>query len=165
MNNSFERIIDGMIESLRVEVIPNTHGDYARGQAYGVIFLLKNLRLRADWSATYLKAQLDALAELHLALEAIDNLPSEAPRPQISDVAQVPEALQSMRDAGDERVCALIDWLNAHRQELTPELGDAISVATRTYIHRQLRQEIKTSAKPMFAEMSLGREINEVETR
>ena len=41
MNNSLPRLIDGMVATLRKEVIPRVEGDFARGQAFGVIYMLK----------------------------------------------------------------------------------------------------------------------------
>ena len=41
MNNSLPRLIDGMVATLRKEVIPHIEGDFARGQAYGVIYMLE----------------------------------------------------------------------------------------------------------------------------
>ena len=47
MNNSLPRLIDGMVAMLRKEVIPHIEGDFARGQAYGVIYMLSSIKLRA----------------------------------------------------------------------------------------------------------------------
>ena len=43
MNNSLERLIAGIMATLRADVIPNVTDAYARGQAMGVIVLLNNL--------------------------------------------------------------------------------------------------------------------------
>ena len=61
MNNSLPRLIDGMIATLRKEVIPHIDGDFARGQAYGVIYMLSSIKLRAAWSNAFLSEQLRAL--------------------------------------------------------------------------------------------------------
>jgi hypothetical protein len=145
MNNSFVRLIDGMIETLRRDVIPATEGEFVRGQAFGVIFLLENLKRRASWSRAFLGEQVAALTELRLALEAID---APAGLPRLSPIADASEAA---RDTGDAEVAALIDWL-AH----TP--CSAAAAVVDTYLTRQIRHELATSAKPMFAEISLGRE-------
>jgi len=158
VNNSFERLIDGMIEALRLEIIPATQGDYSRGQAFGVIFLLQSLKLRAGWSTTFLQEQLAALLDLQAALSKIDGMPRDAPVPLVSGHASTPQAMEQMRDAGDERVGALIDWLQTHRETLAPGVADAVDAATNAYIRRQLRYDIQTSAKPMFAALTLGKE-------
>jgi hypothetical protein len=132
-------------------VLPATEGELARGQIFGVIFVLKNLRLRAGWSTAFLGEQLAALEELRVALEQIDDLPAEAPRP-----AKLSETTEQARDAGDAQVCALIDWHAA--QVAHGAKNPAVESAIDAYLRRQLRHELGTSAKPMFAEISLGKE-------
>jgi hypothetical protein len=149
MNNSLDRLIEGMVETLRREILPNLEGEFVRGQAYGVIYALKSLQLRASWSPAFLLAPFGALREL---AEATAELPAEAPHVLLPD--ELPHdagQLEKLRDTGDAAVSALIGWLAAHEHPA----GDA---AVRAYIHRQLKHELKTSAKPMFAEISLGKE-------
>jgi hypothetical protein len=129
MNNALTRLIDGMVATLRAEVIPATQGEYARGQAFGVIYMLESLKLRTDWSPAFLRERADALAALADAIE-----PEDA------------AAARDIRERGDAAVCDLIDRRTAPHP------------AIDAYIHRQLRHEIATSARPMFAEMSLGKE-------
>ena len=161
MNNSFPRLIDGMIEALRQNVLPSTEGEFARGQIFGVIYMLKNLRLRAGWTPEFLGEQLAALEELRIALERIDGLPAAAPRPaKLADHATTATsvtgtaAMEQARDAGDARVCELIDWQAAQSSK-----NEAVDRAVDGYLRRQLRHELSTSARPMFAEISLGREL------
>ena len=71
MNNSLSRLIDGMVATLRNEVIPHVEGDYARGQAFGVIYMLNSLKLRASWSNAFLVEQLRALETASRALADI----------------------------------------------------------------------------------------------
>jgi hypothetical protein len=63
VNNSLPRLIDGMVQTLQKEIIPHIEGDYARGQAYGVIYMLNSIKLRASWSCGFLLEQLRALDE------------------------------------------------------------------------------------------------------
>jgi len=155
MNNSLARLIDGMEATLRTEIIPRIDGEFARGQAFGVIYMLKSIRLRADWSVAFLGGQLAALEELARTL-APHGLAAELV-PQVAVVAMAdPRALEAVRDDGDRRVCALIDWLEDHRDALPASQVTAIDGALRHYLNRQLRWELSTSAKPMFAEMSSG---------
>jgi hypothetical protein len=119
MNNSLDRLIEGMVETLRREILPNLEGEFVRGQELA---------------------------------EATAELPAEAPHVLLPD--ELPHdagQLEKLRDTGDAAVSALIGWLAAHEHPA----GDA---AVRAYIHRQLKHELKTSAKPMFAEISLGKE-------
>lgn len=155
MNNSLPRLIDGMVATLRNEVIPRVEGEFARGQAYGVIYMLNSIRLRADWSPGFLGEQIAALNELTHTLQTqgvdADRLP-EVTAPALPDL----RALEASRDEGDRRVCGLIDWLEDHRAQLPTTQAAAIEAALNHYMHRQIRWELKTSAKPMFAEMSSG---------
>ncbi len=149
MNNSLGRLIDGMVETLRQDILPNLEGEFVRGQLYGVIYALKSLQLRASWSSSFLLEQISALRALR---EATTSLPAEAPR--VTLPAALPHdagELEALRDAGDAAVSALIGWLATHEHP-------AAETAVRAYIHRQLKHDLQTSAKPMFAEISLGKE-------
>ena len=153
MNNSFHRLIDGMIESIRAEILPNLSGDFARGQAFGVIFLLKSLRIRANWSPEFFAEQLAHLEALRATLPP---LPEGAPRIEIAAHNNLPAQMEAARDAADGQVAALIDWCAT--ADIPETTRAAIDAAVNAYIKRQLRYEIDTTAPPMFAEMSLGRE-------
>lgn len=160
MNNSFERLIEGMTEALRREVIPHLDGEFARGQVFGVIFMLNNLKMRAGWTQQFLGAQIDALSALANDLTAVEDLPADMPRvspPVAAGDAPTVEA----RDIGDGQVAALIDWLGEKEDRLPPASLLAVNAAIDAYLKRQIRHELITSAKPMFAEISLGREQQE----
>ena len=51
MNNSLDRLIEGITATLRAHVIPNVTDAYARGQAIGVIDLLNNIAPAAGMGA------------------------------------------------------------------------------------------------------------------
>ena len=133
MNNSLPRLIDGMIATLRREVIPHVDGDFARGQAFGLIYMLNSIRLRASWSNVFLLEQIRALEEASRELEAA-------------------------RDRGDAKICELIDWLAAHRDAAPASAVARADAIVARYVHRQLKWELSTSARPMFDEMSRGSE-------
>jgi hypothetical protein len=50
MNNSLERLTEGIIAALRTHVIPHVADAYARGQAIGVIDILNNIAPRLEWA-------------------------------------------------------------------------------------------------------------------
>ena len=83
MNNSLPRLIDGMVATLRKEVIPHIDGDFARGQAFGVIYMLNSLKLRASWSNEFLVEQLRALEE---ASRDLSGLGAEIPAALVPSV-------------------------------------------------------------------------------
>lgn len=150
MNNSFARLIDGMVEVLRRDVIPATEGEFVRGQAFGVIFMLESLKRRADWSPAFLGEQVAALAALRDELIGIANMPPGAPA-----IGPLAHATVGERDRGDGEVAALIDWLAGQPDDLAIVAAHA---AIDAYLTRQIRHELATSPRPMFAEISLGRE-------
>ncbi len=158
MNNSLSRLIDGMAATLRKDIIPHVEGDFARGQAYGVIYMLNSLKLRASWSNAFLAEQLRALDDVSRELEKLGaDLPG-APLPDVRAPAALPDAatLEALRDGGDARLGELIAWLAANSPSLSPEAREAAETAIDKYLNRQLRHEISTSARPMFVEMSGG---------
>jgi hypothetical protein len=160
VNNSLSRLIDGMVATLRKEIIPHISGDFARGQAYGVIYMLNSLKLRASWSNAFLAEQLRALDDVSRELEILSaDLPG-APLPDVRVPAALPEAaaLEAARDRGDAGLAELIDWLAANGPNLSPEARKAAETAIDKYLNRQSRYEISTSARPMFIEMSGGAE-------
>ncbi len=160
MNNSLPRLIDGMVATLRKEVIPHVDGDFARGQAYGLIYMLNSIRLRAAWSNAFLSEQLHALEEASLELKALAEEMPGAPFVESPECPKLPDAdeLEAARDAGDRRICALIDWLAANKATVAPGALARSAAAIDRYLNRQLRFELATSAKPMFGEMSGGAE-------
>lgn len=160
MNNSLPRLIDGMIATLRREVIPHVEGDFARGQAFGLIYMLNSIRLRASWSNAFLLEQISALDEVSRELaEAVADLPG-APAPVVRAPADLPTAaeLEAMRDQGDEQLCELIDWLAQRRGSLAQAAVARTEAIIERYLNRQLKWELSTSAKPMFDEISRGSE-------
>jgi hypothetical protein len=160
MNNSLPRLIDGMIATLRREIIPHVEGDFARGQAFGLIYMLNSVRLRASWSNAFLLEQLGALDQASRELEpAVMDLPG-APAPLVRAPSDIPTAaeLETMRDQGNQRLCELIDWLAPRRGSLSQPAVARVDAIIERYLTRQLKWELATSAKPMFDEISRGSE-------
>jgi hypothetical protein len=160
MNNSVPRLIDGMVATLRKEIIPHIDGDFARGQAYGVIYMLESLKRRSSWSNEFLVEQLRALADASAELSDLAAELPGAPLPDVHAPESVPDAasLEEARNHGDARVSELIDWLAAHRAHIPSEAAVRAEAAIDRYLYRQLKWELSTSAKPMFVEISGGAE-------
>ena len=158
MNNSLPRLIEGIIATLRREIIPHTQGDFARGQAYGVIFALENIKRRAAWSNEFLGEQLAALdeaaTELSVAFKGVAGAPS-TPAARRRDLPSA-AALVAERDSGDREICACIEWLGAHGAMLPSDARARADTAIAAYIRRQLKWELSTSAPPMFDQISRG---------
>lgn len=158
MNNSLPRLIDGMVATLRREIIPHVEGDFARGQAFGVVYMLNSMRLRASWSNAFLVEQIRALEEASRELEAVVGELPGAPAPAVRAPPGVPTELEleAMRDQGDARICELIDWLATDGKTAPAAAVARADEIVARYIQRQLKWEISTSAKPMFDEISRG---------
>jgi hypothetical protein len=160
MNNTLPRLIDGMVATLRTEVIPHIDGDYARGQAFGIVYMLNSLKLRCSWSNAFLIEQLKALEDASRELAALTPALPEAPIPDVRAPSDLPDAgvLEAMRDAGDSRLSDLIDWLATHGGDVPADARARVEKIIDAYLARQAKYEISTSAKPMFVEMSGGAE-------
>jgi hypothetical protein len=160
MNNSLPRLIDGMIATLRREIIPHIEGDFARGQAFGVIYMLNSIQRRATWSNRFLSEQLRALSKASNDLHAMAAELPGAPLPAATEPLDLPDAstVEATRNAGDEQLCRLIDWLAERRETLPAAVVARADGIIDDYLNRQLKWEIETSAKPMFTEISRGRE-------
>lgn len=163
MNNSFERLIDGMCATLRGEVLTRLTDEFARGQVFGVINLLNTFKVRADWSADFLLQQIAAqsvaiegalalLRETTAAAVLSDTLRSAAP------AATPIDDLLAQRDDGNRAIGALLGWLDAERDELAPATIAAVEQLLRTAMRAEAELELKHSPRPLFAEMSSGRE-------
>ena len=163
MNNSFARLIDGMCATLRAEVLARLDDEFARGQVFGIINLLNTFKARADWSAGFLGQQiaaqrtaLDGVAAVAVAGGASGSLPE---LPELVERAPVPIAdLLAERDAGNAAIIALFGWLESERARLAPGDAARIEQLLRTAMRAEVDIELKNSPRPLFAEMSSGRE-------
>jgi hypothetical protein len=158
MNNSLPRLIDGMVSTLRQEVIPHITGDFARGQAFGVIYMLNSLRLRTDWSRAFVLDQISAQVEFANVLKTLVVDTTAPPLPQGPSTEMDLRALEALRTANDAAICDWIDWKAMYADILGADRAHGIEAALRACMDCQLKHELQTSAKPMFAEISAGAE-------
>lgn len=160
MNNSFSRLIDGMCATLRAEVLTRLDDEFARGQVFGVINLLNTFKVRADWSATFLLEQIavqrEALQAVDTALHGLPGRPS-LPAPADTNVTPIDQLL-SARDANNTAISELLDWLQAQGAAVpAPAVAGALA-ALRKAMRSEVDLELKHAPRPLFAEMSSGRE-------
>jgi hypothetical protein len=157
VNNSLERLTEGIVATLRASVIPNVSDPYARGQAIGVIDLLNNLMPRLEWARAPL---VEAVAHRRAALrEALSLLPA-APIPREPPANWAPEAanaseLAAERDRLDGEIADLVVW--AHGPDASGDIEPAIALLRR-HVHQTLADEMKMTRKPLFAEIAKGAE-------
>ncbi len=160
MNNSFDRLIDGMCATLRAEVLTRLDDEFARGQVFGVINLLNTFRARADWSPGFLVQQLQAQARaLDQARQSLQGV-TQAPQVPPLEVPVPVEAdtLLALRDDGNRAIGELLVWLAEHRATLPAETAQAVEQALRQSMRSEIEIELKNSPRPLFAEMSSGKE-------
>jgi hypothetical protein len=155
MNNSLNRLIEGMIATLRTQVIPNVSDAYARGQAIGIIDLLNNIAPRVEWARG---AIVEALTARQQAIGGARALLPEAPAgargPSDSALAAADsDTLAAERDRLDGEIADLLQY--AHR--IAPK-DSAVAATTllREHIHAELMREMKSTRKPLFAEIAKG---------
>ena len=151
MNNSFQRLVDGMCATLRQEVLTRLDDDFARGQVFGVINLLNTFKVRADWSAGFLQQQIAAqVAALEGARALLPDLPAPPALPVTTPVAE----LLAARDAGNRAIADVLERLDSVPAETAAKVEALLLAAMRT----EIELELKNSPRPLFAEMSSGRE-------
>jgi hypothetical protein len=164
MNNSFARLIDGMCATLRQEVLTRLDDGFARGQVFGVINVLNTFKVRADWSAGFLQQQVGAQQQ---ALEAVDALircaalpaasAPPAPLEPLPPSASIDQLLAA-RDDRNRSIGAWLAWLDAERGRLPDALAGQVEAALRAAMRAEVDLELKNSPRPLFAQMSSGRE-------
>jgi hypothetical protein len=158
MNNSLPRIIDGMIATLRAEIIPRLDDEFARGQAYGAVDLLNNLKPRIDWLVTPLYAEVQA--QRALLEQWADIFRGATPQPPVAAAAAqvAPGAtageIEQLRNRLDEHICGLIDWLARHRAVLPAAAVAAAESACKQHMQVQMKREMSLTPKPLFAEIA-----------
>ena len=151
MNNSLDRLFAGIIASLHGEIIPRLDDEFARGQAYAAMDLLNNLRPRIDWAVGPLAEQITAQLA---AVRRIAELAPQAPVPpegwRETPAPAGGEALRRKRDALDQYLCTVLDWL----PQAPAALREAVQAVLTQYMKEQVRREVSLAAKPLFGEIA-----------
>lgn len=160
MDNSLQRILDGMIATVRAELIPRLDDEFARGQAYGIIDLLNNLKPRIDWLVTPLYEELQdqvALLQKLTALFASSEIafPVQAAVPQLASGVTA-HAVEQQRNELDVQLSAVIDWLALHRAKLPKAAFEEADAAIKTHMQRALKRDLALTPKPLFGEIAKG---------
>lgn len=152
MNNSLDRILEGIAASIRHDVIPRLTDEYASGQALAVIDLINNLRPRVDWAVGPLRARISAqkklLATLDILLtgrEGMQRFPEN-----IQSLPLEGKELQELGNRLDAFIGSTIRWLGTE-----PDSGAAQS-AIMDYLHAELRRDMALTPRPLFAEIARG---------
>lgn len=148
MNIALNRLLEGIVATLRTDVIPNVLDAYARGQAVGVIDLLNNIGPRIEWARGPI---LDAINEKRLMLGEISRLVENG---DIRDGLSLPESdLLAERDRLDGLIGDALALL--HADQSTESRRQALSML-RKHLHDEQEREMRMTAKPLFAEIARG---------
>lgn len=153
MNNSLERLVEGIISTLRNDVIPNVSDDYARGQAIGVIDLLNHIAPRLEWQQTPL---LRALDDRRAVVTEVRQLLGENDRISLAKAEgeQSSRQLLAQRDTLDAEISELIVRAFAlPGSEPVLKARDRL----RQHMHDDIVHEMKLTKKPLFAEIATGK--------
>ena len=149
---SLERVLEGIVATLRTDVIPKVTEEHARSQAVGVIDLINNIAARVEWARDPLllgvRARRQALAAAHALLP-------DAPATR-SALREIPLAEANARAllAERDRLDAEIADLLVFAYESAP--GGQAETVLRRQIHDDMASEMAMSRKPLFAEMTKG---------
>ena len=160
MTNSLERLFDGVIDVLRARVIPRIDDEFARGQAYGALDILQNLKTRVEWATAPLRE--DIATEHALAAGIAEVLAGAEPRPPVLGAVWRERAgntaaeLDETRDAIDRHLCAMLRWISENRSQLAPERADEVERAIRDQQRSRLKREVKLTPPPLLGEISRG---------
>lgn len=155
MNIPLERIIEGIVATMRADVIPHVSDSYARGQAVAVIDLLNNIAPRVEWAQAPLAAQL--VRKQALLSQIRDIVPGVAPDLPPDGAVELPAtgAVELLRQRG--RLDAAIGDAVAIVWPRRREPGfDRAAELIRAHLHEEMAAEMKITRKPLFAEIASG---------
>lgn len=161
MNNSFARLVEGMCHQLQHEVLPRLADEYARSQLWGVINALNTFGMRADWSAGFLLAQIEAQRQALAAADAAlgTAFAAEAGADAAPAAPPTTAALLAARDRGNAAITLALAHLAETNEPTAPAGGDAQAraralAALREAMRAEVQIELRHSPRPLFAQMS-----------
>lgn len=117
MNIALERLLEGIVATLRNDVIPHVGDAYARGQAVGVIDLINDVGPRIEWARAPL---IETVSEKIALLSAVATLLPGVAAPHRSGRRREPVVGRTRRRArpprrGDRRRAGARTWRRRRR--------------------------------------------------
>jgi protein involved in temperature-dependent protein secretion len=113
MQNSLERLFDGIAGSLREDVAPAVDDPYAKAQVAAAIELLANLAARVEWRSDLLREEIE---RIRIVLGTARELPAVLAAPVPADSAGLLASRAAHLDAlahadtSEEETRALLSW-------------------------------------------------------
>jgi hypothetical protein len=153
MNIALERLFEGIVATLRTNVIPHVEDSYARGQAVGVIDLINNIAPQVEWARGPLIDSVGAKRRLLRSIaDAVDVVgPHDGPAAKEMGSAE----LLAERVRLDALVCEAIEVAHARPPD-DLAAKQALGLLIR-HAHDEAAAQMKRSRKPLFAEIASGR--------
>jgi hypothetical protein len=152
VNIALERLFEGMIATLRADVIPRVEDPFARGQAVGLIDLINNIAPRLEWARAPL---LKSVLEKRRLLRSIDEMLGEA----LAEQTDAPELTES-KDLELEQARLDAGICDAMQAAYARPLEDAAAKQALALLIAHARDEaaerMKITRKPLFAEIAGG---------
>lgn len=154
MNISLERLIEGIIATLRSDVIPHVTEAFARGQAVGVIDVLNSINPRVEWARGPL---IEAVTARIAVLEQVRAVLPDIVKPAAGDDVRLLSAaeLQAERDRLDIEITEILAQVGSPVSPANPGAAEALSLL-RIHMHDELTRDMKLTRKPLFGEISSG---------
>lgn len=153
MNIQLQRLIEGIIATMRSDVIPHVSDPYARGQAVGVIDLLNNIAPRIEWAQAPLARLVDEkrklLGEIAALVPDVAAFDATLPDPHTAEDLL---SLKGRLDAAIGDSIAVI-WPRRHEADF-----GRLAAIVQTHLHDEAAAEMKITRKPLFAEIASGGE-------
>lgn len=153
MNSDLSQMIDGIIGSLNENVLPNLADEFARGQVFAAIYLLSEMKIRADFGQGWLREHLKIHEEAFVQIRAsgVDGLPP----PPFDKVGEGLDSAQlaKLRDEADEYLCALQRWVDTQPQGPARRSLDMI---VSNAVRAQAALEVKLTPKPIYSKVARG---------
>lgn len=151
MNIPLSRMIEGIIATMRSDVIPHVSDPYARGQAVGVIDLLNNMVPRVEWAQAPLMELVEAKRSVLLEVERL--VPEVAMQSICDQTPATADGLLILKGRLDSAICDAIAALWPRRHE--PQCDRAARLI-KGHLHDEMAAEMKITRKPLFAEIASG---------
>jgi hypothetical protein len=153
VNISLERLFEGIVTTLRADVIPSVGDAYARGQAVGVIDLINNIAARVEWARA---PALESVREKRRLLSSVAEALGE-PSPEAGGALEAlgSAQLSAERARLDADLCEAMKRAYARSGE--PTAREALNLMIR-HAHDEAGAEMKLTRKPLFGEIASGKD-------
>lgn len=157
-----DRVFDAMVAAVRHQVLPKLDDSFARGQAFGLIYMLQALQLQLDWAVPPLHEQLSRQRKAAQAL-ALRCQGTDAPPPpaslQHSDATASGATLRLRRNEADAWMSQLLLWADSARAIVGEALCQAIEHEVRACARDLATIEARLTPRPMYAQMTTGQDV------